>query len=97
MTRAKKARIKRTSRGGGRHVSPEVTSAMEARGYISPAEARKLVGVRGGTVYGWITRGVLRAPDGDEREPIVRAASGSNVWVLRDAVLAMRPQLKDPA
>lgn len=93
MTKTAKKRIAKRSksRGGGRHTTDEEKVKMRAAGYISPAEAMKLVGVRGGTIYGWVSRGVLKSPPGDARPPWIRSPTGSNLWMLRDAVLAMRP------
>lgn len=100
MTKTTRKRIagrRKKNTGGGRHVSPQVTEQMNAVGYISPAEAMTLAGVRGGTVYGWVARGVLKAPEGDERKPWIRSGSG-NLWLLRDAVVAMRaPVMTEPA
>jgi hypothetical protein len=93
MTKTTKKRIAKrgNSRGGGRHTTDEAKEQMRAAGYVSPAEAMKLVGVRGGTIYGWVAREVLKSPPGDARAPWLRSPTGSNLWLLRDAVLAMRP------
>jgi hypothetical protein len=93
MTKRAKKRIaaRNKSRGGGRHTTAELKERMRSAGYISPAEAMELVGVRGGTIYGWVARDVLKSPPGDDRKPWIRSPTGSNVWLLRDAVLAMRP------
>lgn len=92
MTKTTKKRIaKRKGRGGGRHTTTEEKDKMLAAGYVSPAEAMRLVGVRGGTIYGWVARGVLKSPPGDVRPSSIRSPTGSNLWLLRDAVLAMRP------
>lgn len=90
-TTTKRIAAKRKGRGGGRHTTKELKAQMLAAGYVSPGEAMRLVGVRGGTIYGWVARGILRSPPGDERAPWTRSPSGSNLWLLRDAVLAMRP------
>lgn len=97
MTKTTKKRIARRtkSRGGGRHVSPEVTQQMHDAGYVSPAEAMEIAGVRGGTVYGWVARDVLKAPEGDQRAPHVRSGGG-NLWLLRAAVEAMRAPVVPP-
>lgn len=98
MTKTTKKRIARRtkSRGGGRHTTQELKDQMLAEGYISPAEAMKLANVRGGTIYGWVAREVLKSPPGDERPPWKRSPSGANLWLLRDAVLLMRPTASAP-
>lgn len=98
MTKTTKKRTARRtkSRGGGRHTTQDLKDQMLADGYIPPGEAMKLADVRGGTIYGWVARGVLKSPPGDSRPPWKRSPSGANLWLLRDAVLLMRPTTPAP-
>jgi len=73
-----------------RRVGPhegEGASTLRALGYLSPKEASKLGRVSGGTIYGWVEKGLLR--DVGKLKGHVRY--NGVLWILARAVLALRP------
>jgi hypothetical protein len=76
---------------GRKGAAAELPADKRAEGYRSIAEAAREIGVAASTVYDWVRREVLPEVPNDKRPAVLRTRSGGNVWVLLDAVRAMRP------
>lgn len=65
---------------------------MRGLGYLLPGDAAKATLSAKTTVYGWITRKLLKSPTGDNRPPVFKSST-SNIWILEAALVSVRPPL----
>lgn len=67
----------------------EEIKRWEALGYRLPLDVAKEMGVARTTVYGWISRDLIKPID--DRPALHKVASSGNVWVLLEAARRLRP------